>query len=178
MGMLTGNSNEDSTPGKLASAVMFQQAQAAVSSLTNQQLEITALLQTLVANGPTGIQTLAATDAEIGGENVAYDFPVSGAERRFIQRQPGGGTFAVSEAGGLILLENNRRLGGAIVNPGENEVILVLGSVDRINSPGVGSITLGERQSWNMMLGPFLWCGNVSAKTAAGKAGSLSVVEV
>jgi len=139
---------------------------------------IVELLERIAAQEGPGLQTLSVTDREVPA-GVEVSFPVAGFQRWLLQRQAVGGRFAVTEAGVQLLIANNRRLGGMIVNNGAENIVLTLADLSTTTSQGgLGEIELLPGESWDLRLGSILWCGSVSA-AAGGKEGtSASVVEV
>jgi hypothetical protein len=133
-----------------------------------------------IADQPSGagLQTVSITDSEVD-PGIQIGFPAVGSERLLLPRQPVGGEFTVTEAPQLILPANNRRLGVVVTNPSEQEIALVLDEASRGKNPGIGTIILGEKQSWNGLIGTILWCGNITARTVKpAVSGVIAVPEV
>lgn len=116
------------------------------------------------------------------------DFPVQGSSRWVVPRKAVGGRIAVPSLSvpNVILAANSNRAAGTIVNMGKADVLLILARVEELVGPGLGMLFLtAHGGSWDMRLGPPLWCGSVSAialKTIAGEveftSTELAVVEV
>lgn len=103
------------------------------------------------------------------------DFPFEGSSRWLLPRVASGGSFELSAAPATVLADNANRLGGTIVNAGEEPATLYLCDAEAAARPaGVGRIVLIAGGSWDLRLGNLLWCGSVSG---VGE-GQLAVVEV
>lgn len=121
---------------------------------------------------------------EIGVGDVKYrqmvldQFPVAGSKRVLAYRTGAGSDgIAVPTTGALVVVANEARLGGRIVNAGTNNAVLYL--TDRpVPASGAPAIYLPSAGgAWDFRLGNLTWCGNVSAIALTG-ASTLTVAEV
>jgi hypothetical protein len=154
------------------------QAQAGMAAHIDTQQRIGELLEQIAQSTGPGLQTIAITEQELGG-GYEVDFPVEGAKRWLVPRLATGGEFAIPTSLVKVLDANNRRLGGSIVNLGENPVRLVCANPRTAASQaGLGVLWLrGLGGSWDFRLASMLWCGSVCA-IGLGGASTLAVVEV
>jgi hypothetical protein len=116
------------------------------------------------------------------------DFPVQGSSRWVVPRKAVGGRIVVPSivVPNVVMVANSNRAAGTIVNMGNADCLLILARVEEKAGPGLGMIFLSAKGgSWDMRLGPPLWCGSVSAlalKTISGevefKETELTIVEV
>jgi hypothetical protein len=118
---------------------------------------------------------LVATNAA-AAPGVQTDFPIKGARRQVLERvaaQQANGV-AVTAASGLVITENERRLGLSIVNAGGVGVTLSLG-----DGPATvhGGLWLAPAGSWDGLVSNVLWAGSVQAIADAGTS-VLAVVEL
>jgi hypothetical protein len=157
---------------------MVQTGYEALQRHSDQQETMISLLQQMATQSGEGLQTLAVSDNEVPA-GIEVDFPVEGARRWIVPRLATGGAFAVPTSLVSLLEANNRRLGGTVVNKGENNVRLILASPQTAGSQqGLGEIWLrANGGSWDFRLGPLLWCGSLCAIAELG-ATICSVVEV
>lgn len=159
-------------------------APADIEPLTLEQRETNRLLRELLTQERADISQLCVSDRE-PPEATMDNFPAPGARRLIVRRAGAGGLIAV--AAGVptpVLVANENRLGGEIVNGGANGVTLFL-SLDLLQpgtstplASGAAQIRLaGGGGAWDLRLSRLLWCGNVIAVADAGGS-SLSIAEV
>lgn len=147
-------------------------------------LETQKLLLEEIRNGAgPGVQTLAIAEQEVPA-GIEVDFPVEGSSRWIVPRLATGGSFEIPGSANPveILSHNNRRLGGTIVNRGEQDVMLTLASAaTAASAQGLGQIFLkAGGGSWDFRLGSLLWCGSICGRSlsAEGQGSIVTVVEV
>lgn len=131
--------------------------------------------------------SLALTDESVPPV-VNANFPVPGQTRQVVPRKATGGLVSVPSltVPTLVLAANSERSAGSIVNCGSADVFLILAPAEAASGPAIGLLYLvAKGGSWDMRLGPPLWCGSVSAlarETSAGEetfsASQLAVTEV
>jgi hypothetical protein len=142
------------------------------------------LLCSMVEQQRAEVVQLCVTDGEVA-EAEMLNFPAPAAHRLIVRRPGAGGTFALAaNVPTPILLPNDTRLGGQIVNTGAAAVtlflardLLVPGSATPL-SAGAAQIALNANGGlWNLLLSNLLWSGGVVAVAAVGGS-SVSVAEV
>jgi hypothetical protein len=145
--------------------------------------EQTPLLAAILTELRSGVLEMSVSDAH-RREMILSKFPITGAKRALVYRT-GGGNDAVTvptatyatPVQSVVMLSNQARLGGRIVNTGSVAVTLYLTerAVPVVGVPAVWLAPSGG--TWDMRLGNVLWCGNVSA-IAASATSTLTVAEV
>lgn len=134
-----------------------------------------------IRNGVRGSAINIAITEEAINPLLTQDFPVPGAQRWLIPRQPTGGSIALAEGVPTdVLFANRSRIGGSLVNEGEQNVrlFLVNALVAAAGKSGHGTLWLAKNGgSWDFRLGTLVWGGSISAQPVAGKS-SIAVVEV
>ncbi len=139
-----------------------------------------ALLQQIRDGVRGGAQNIAITEEAVP-PMLTQGFPVPGAERWLISREPTGGVVALPEGQiNQVLAANRARIGGSLVNEGKVDVRLFLVDVNtaRSGSAGRGTLWLGRNGgTWDFRLGTLLWGGSICALPIEG-ASSIAVVEV
>jgi hypothetical protein len=145
--------------------------------------EQTPLLAAILTELRSGALEMSVSDAH-RRELILNKFPVTGAKRALVYRT-GNGNDAVSvatatyatPAQAVVLIANQSRLGGRIVNTGANAVILYL-TERPVPVVGVPAVYLpANGGAWDLLLGNVLWCGNVSA-VAQTATSTVTVAEV
>jgi hypothetical protein len=109
--------------------------------------------------------SLALTDVGVPPSSH-NNFPAPGSSRIVVPRQPTGGRVPVTSllAPKLVLAANSMRLAGTITNMGKADALLILAPAEEASGQGISLIYLIARGgSWDLRLGPPLWCGSVSA---------------
>lgn len=162
-------------PGPDAVAKGYEYAERHFDLLETQRH----LLEQIANGSGPGVQTLAIAEQEVPA-GIEVDFPVEGSSRWILPRLATGGSFEIPTAEIVkILRHNNRRLGGTIVNRGENDLTLFLAGPNMAKSvQGIGQIFLKSGGgSWDFRLGSLLWCGSVSGIALVGTT-IATIVEV
>jgi hypothetical protein len=139
-------------------------------------------LAAILAELRSGALEMSVSDSH-RRELILSKFPVTGAKRALVYRTGAGSDGVTVPATGaaqaaLVLVSNQSRLGGRIVNSGTNPVILYL-TERPVPAAGVPAIFLptGGAGAWDLRLGNVVWCGNVSALGQGGTS-TITVAEV
>jgi hypothetical protein len=144
--------------------------------------EQTPLLAAILAELRSGVLEMSVADSH-RRELILNKFPITGARRALVYRTGAGADSVTVPATGavqsaLVLVGNEGRIGGRIVNSGTNPVILYL-TERPVPVSGVPAIWLptGGAGAWDLRLGNVVWGGNVSALGQGGTS-TLSIAEV
>ena len=144
--------------------------------------EQTPLLAAILAELRSGVLEMSVADSH-RRELILNKFPITGARRALVYRTGAGADSVTVPATGavqsaLVLVGNEGRIGGRIVNSGTNPVILYL-TERPVPVAGVPAIWLptGGAGAWDLKLGNVVWGGNVSALGQGGTS-TLSIAEV